>query len=416
MAFQFPDPNVTPEFTGDNGITYSWDATDGKWVTKSFGVEQPEDFDPQLKEHVCAEFFKVVADYGAVEASDGHSMASYDFADSGIKYWTKPPKVDFFVNGEEYYINDQGPYTVEQLQGGAKWVTFFIKGGPKPAVGGMCKFSKTRKLCTEINSLNQDIIELEEEIDAIIPSVERGTWQMTLSGVVGEAGKMSLYDDNYTNVGSPTGLFINVKSIWLNEIDNSGTPHGFANVEAGELIELFVQGQPEYGLYEVVAAHDETGGASQWWVIEVNFVRTLENTSTADNGDLIRVKIFQAPSSGGSAGGPIFNYTKYPIAQYNDYNPYDWRTYTVPPGKMMGAGSGSYGITSQKSVMFRDLYTLFPQEEWEFIPGWITFYQYQEHDNFPFWINWAFRVASMHRWDEYAQVFQLHWNNDSSPT
>ena len=39
MAFQFPDPSVTPEFTGANGITYSWDATDGKWVIKSFAAE-----------------------------------------------------------------------------------------------------------------------------------------------------------------------------------------------------------------------------------------------------------------------------------------------------------------------------------------------------------------------------------------
>ena len=39
MAFQFPDPNVTPEFTGANGITYSWDATDGKWVVKGFAAE-----------------------------------------------------------------------------------------------------------------------------------------------------------------------------------------------------------------------------------------------------------------------------------------------------------------------------------------------------------------------------------------
>ena len=36
MAFQFPNPAVTPEFTGANGITYSWDATDSKWVVKSF--------------------------------------------------------------------------------------------------------------------------------------------------------------------------------------------------------------------------------------------------------------------------------------------------------------------------------------------------------------------------------------------
>lgn len=36
MAFQFPDPELTTEFTGDNGITYSWDADDGKWVVKGY--------------------------------------------------------------------------------------------------------------------------------------------------------------------------------------------------------------------------------------------------------------------------------------------------------------------------------------------------------------------------------------------
>ena len=71
---------------------------------------------------------------------------------------------------------------------------------------------------------------------------------MNLAGIASNAGQMSLYDDDYTNVGNPTGLFTAVKSIWLNEIDNSGTPHGFAGVEAGEMVELFVQGQPEYGL------------------------------------------------------------------------------------------------------------------------------------------------------------------------
>ena len=35
MSFTFPDPTVTPEFTAANGITYSWDATDGKWVVKT---------------------------------------------------------------------------------------------------------------------------------------------------------------------------------------------------------------------------------------------------------------------------------------------------------------------------------------------------------------------------------------------
>ena len=200
MAFQFPDPSVTPEFTGANGITYSWDATDGKWVVKGFAVE---------------------------------------------------------------------------------------------SVIGPCASSS--------NTICDQLTELEEEIDAIAPSVERGFWTMNLLGTVANQGQMSLYDDNYTNVGSPTGLFKDAKSIWLNEKDNAGTPHGFSGVEAGEFIELFVQGADEYGLYEVVDVHDETNGAAQWWVIEVNFVRTLEDTSTADNGDIIRVKIFQAPT-GGNAG------------------------------------------------------------------------------------------------------------------
>ena len=35
MAFQFPDPNTTPEFTAANGVVYAYDTTDGKWVVKS---------------------------------------------------------------------------------------------------------------------------------------------------------------------------------------------------------------------------------------------------------------------------------------------------------------------------------------------------------------------------------------------
>ena len=39
MAFQFPDPNVIPEFEGDNGITYAWDPVDEKWTIKGFSAD-----------------------------------------------------------------------------------------------------------------------------------------------------------------------------------------------------------------------------------------------------------------------------------------------------------------------------------------------------------------------------------------
>jgi hypothetical protein len=39
MPFTFPDPQATPEFTGDNGITYAWDADDSKWQVKTIESE-----------------------------------------------------------------------------------------------------------------------------------------------------------------------------------------------------------------------------------------------------------------------------------------------------------------------------------------------------------------------------------------
>jgi hypothetical protein len=110
-----------------------------------------------------------------------------------------------------------------------------------------------------------------------------------------------MYDADFGS-GSPTGLFKSVKSIWFNEIDSDGTQHGFADIDDGELLEIFVDGSPEFGLYEVKgAAHDETQGATSFWVIDVQFIRTNEDTTAVAPGELCRFKVFHAPS-GGEAG------------------------------------------------------------------------------------------------------------------
>ena len=142
------------------------------------------------------------------------------------------------------------------------------------------------------------IIELEEEIDAIAPSVERGIWKFNLGGAVSSRGQVTMYD-GMNKTGSPIGLFKSAKAVWLNELDNDGTPHGFAGVNAGDFLELFVQGEADYGLFTVVAVHDETEGTNKYWVIDVDFVRAFEPDSTADNADDLRLKIFQAPTGAG---------------------------------------------------------------------------------------------------------------------
>ena len=155
-------------------------------------------------------------------------------------------------------------------------------------------------VCDRLEVIQNDIIELEEEIDAIAPSVERGSWEFTLSGVVGsKPGKFTAYNEFIATAGTPTGLVQSIKSLWFNTLDNSATPHGFDNVEADQLLELFVADSPDYGLFEVVEVHDYTA-SSDYWVIDVNFVRTLEDTTRFDNDDVCRLKIASAPSGGTS--------------------------------------------------------------------------------------------------------------------
>ena len=132
--------------------------------------------------------------------------------------------------------------------------------------------------------------------------MERGSWNFTLSGIVSGPGIFTAYDEYVATSGNPIGLVTNIKSLWFHSIDNAGTPHGFDNVEPGNLLELFVEGKSEYGLFEVVEVHDFTGGASDYWVIDVDFVRTLENTTRFDNNETCRLKIFKAPE-GGTADG-----------------------------------------------------------------------------------------------------------------
>ena len=150
--------------------------------------------------------------------------------------------------------------------------------------------------------LQNEIVELAEEIDAIAPSVERGEWTMTLSGSNLNEGDITFYDGTFGN-GSPIGIFTQAQSVWFSQKDSAGVPHGFDNVEPGYLLELFVQGEDDFGLFEVVEVHDETGNIQNpYYAIDVNFIRALDATSKADAGDRVRMKTFQAPT-GGTADG-----------------------------------------------------------------------------------------------------------------
>ena len=150
--------------------------------------------------------------------------------------------------------------------------------------------------------LQGEIVDLEEEIEAIIPSVERGAWKFVSAGAVTGPGIFTAYDQPIATAGNPTGLYQDIKSIWFHSTDAAGIYHSFGNVKEDNLLELFENGSDDFGLYEVTAVHDQTDGAGDYWVIDVNFVRTLDATDRIENGDTCRLKIFNAPD-GGTADG-----------------------------------------------------------------------------------------------------------------
>jgi hypothetical protein len=150
--------------------------------------------------------------------------------------------------------------------------------------------------------LQQEIIELEEEIEAIAPSVERGKWVFTAVGTVTQPGQFTMYDEEYVNGGIPTGLFKSVKSIWFNPIDSEGTAHAFGDVAEGELLEVFDSNDADFGLYQILgpAHEEETSLGAKYWVIDVTFVRTNEDEAKVAPSDICRFKIFMAPTGGDS--------------------------------------------------------------------------------------------------------------------
>jgi hypothetical protein len=144
--------------------------------------------------------------------------------------------------------------------------------------------------------LQNGLIELEEEIDAIAPASERGKWKFTDSGTLSVAGDMTAYDQPADTSGNVTGLVQNIKSVWLHSNDLDGGVHSFENVEIGDLLEMFVQESEDYGLFEVVKINKYSSGLH--WILDVNFIRTVDATTRFDQDEVVRLKIFQAPTAG----------------------------------------------------------------------------------------------------------------------
>ena len=150
--------------------------------------------------------------------------------------------------------------------------------------------------------LQNEIIELEEELDALAPSSERGFWSYVSSGTVSAAGVYTLYTQTEDDgLGSVTTTLSNVKHIRLNERDKANNLHTFANTDIGDLLELFEQGDADTALYQIDSIDVETitpGGGTPYTFIKMDVSFVSSRPAAASAGGEARFKIFKAPEGG----------------------------------------------------------------------------------------------------------------------
>ena len=140
-----------------------------------------------------------------------------------------------------------------------------------------------------IDAIKNDIIELEEEIEALAPSLERGNWNYKQ---ILENRAYSLFDTS----GQFTDMFNNVGSIYVSTIDADGNPHGFDDVVTGSYIEIFEDSNADFGLYLIKDIDDKSNMNPGYWVFTVDFIKSNRLPSKAVG--LARFKFFEAPTGG----------------------------------------------------------------------------------------------------------------------
>ena len=232
MAFTFPDPNVTPEFTGPNAITYIWDSNDNKWVIKTTGSD--------------ALYVKKAGDTMTgdllLQDNDGDPAEYTDATDPSTA-----------VNKK--YVDEQD----------------------------------------EI--LQQEIIELEEEIDAIAPSLQRGEWEFDMSKTNPDPGYYYLIADVDGNAAL-TDQYNQANAAVFHNVDGDlrATTHAWDTVEVGQLIQIFDKPDPDYVLGEIT----DVDTAVVPNAVRIKFTFVSGQGSPDNNPDIktSRLNIFEAPSGG----------------------------------------------------------------------------------------------------------------------
>ena len=207
----------------------------------------------------------------------------------GNKFWYDTNRLELFIWYEDAWLPASPDYS-----GGISEETFTYTVNRIYSLTDEI-YLKNIQQDNRLDVLEENIVELEEEIDAIAPSVERGEWNF--NPLVASPSHYTLLKGD----GSNTDIFSQARLIFVSTTDADSNPHGFNNHEPGELLQIFNKDDNEYGLYEITDIDDNSSNSQNpYFSFTVDFVRAFSTTGKAINRG--RFKFFNAPQ-GGTADG-----------------------------------------------------------------------------------------------------------------
>ena len=159
-------------------------------------------------------------------------------------------------------------------------------------------------VCDKLEFIQREIVELEEEIDAIATSQDRGTWDwaFTVSNFLDPlpAGKFYMVDGN--NGLAIATEYVNATKIIFSKTDAEGDNHSFTADLVDKVLMLFDRPDDDF-LESIITAVDEPNGAN-YAIIDVTHIQSLggpTNEADAEGRYKARLNIFDQPT-GGNAG------------------------------------------------------------------------------------------------------------------
>ena len=147
------------------------------------------------------------------------------------------------------------------------------------------------EIVEQVEENKQDIIELEEEIEAIAPSFDRGEWDFNQPETLPSDPESKTYYI-LNEAGAVALLYASTHKVVFSNTDANEDAHTWADVEVGQLLEMFDERDGEFLLAKVDAIQLESNFASFEVTVQKSDGGPRGITGEDEHSHRVRVKFF----------------------------------------------------------------------------------------------------------------------------